>query len=205
MSSSHMARFATEKAVFRPALPSCLLPGMTEMQMASKNAYFEKLKDPRWQRKRLERLEKSHWACDMCCDSESTLHVHHNAYFKGREPWEYDVDQLSTLCESCHADTHEAEDPLLLVASYVEASGSGPYDRDTVASLIAGFCSFKDMGPDPDAYFLGRLADAIPKPWMQSAKPLDIHQLQQLIVKIEQDPIAFSDALRAFAGIASNP
>jgi len=48
-------RVAPEKAVFRPALPLVSLLGITEMQMA-KN-YFEKLKDPRWQKKRLEVLE----------------------------------------------------------------------------------------------------------------------------------------------------
>lgn len=49
------ARVAPKKAVFRPALPMRLLPGMTEMRMAK--SYFEKLKDPRWQKKRLEALE----------------------------------------------------------------------------------------------------------------------------------------------------
>jgi len=64
--------------------------------------YSEKLKDPRWQKKRLEVLERDGWCCQNCGDSESTLHVHHKYYERNKEPWEYPLDAFLTLCEQCH-------------------------------------------------------------------------------------------------------
>src|SRR6185503_9899629 len=69
--------------------------------------YAEKLKDPRWQKKRLEILERDNWACFICGDKETTLHVHHEEYVKGREPWEAVDYMLTTLCENCHEVTHK--------------------------------------------------------------------------------------------------
>lgn len=64
--------------------------------------YAEKLKDPRWQKKRLEILNRDEFCCQSCYDSESTLHVHHRTYFRDKEPWEIPSEYLVTLCESCH-------------------------------------------------------------------------------------------------------
>jgi|688.fasta_scaffold518082_2 hypothetical protein len=57
-------------------------------------------KSPKWQKKRLQVLDRDGWACCACDDTESTLHVHHKAY--DGEPWEVPDDWLQTLCESCH-------------------------------------------------------------------------------------------------------
>jgi 5-methylcytosine-specific restriction endonuclease McrA len=62
--------------------------------------YSEKLRDPRWQKKRLEILNRDEFTCTICGDDKSTLHVHHNAY--AGEPWEADNNLLTTLCENCH-------------------------------------------------------------------------------------------------------
>lgn len=64
--------------------------------------YSEKLKDPRWQKKRLEVLQRDDFTCQSCLDTESTLHVHHHWYEKGKNPWEYPDNCFITLCESCH-------------------------------------------------------------------------------------------------------
>jgi 5-methylcytosine-specific restriction endonuclease McrA len=56
--------------------------------------YFEKLKDPRWQRKRLEVMERAGFACEYCGSATETLNVHHGFYEKGKEPWEYDNDKI---------------------------------------------------------------------------------------------------------------
>lgn len=63
--------------------------------------YAEKLKDPRWQKKRLEILNRDEWKCKACDDSKATLHIHHIAYNKG-DPWDIKDHLLITLCESCH-------------------------------------------------------------------------------------------------------
>jgi hypothetical protein len=65
-------------------------------------AYLEKFKDPRWQKRRLEILERDGFACRACGDGASTLHVHHVMYRQGRDPWEYPACMLLTLCELCH-------------------------------------------------------------------------------------------------------
>lgn len=64
--------------------------------------YSEKLKDPRWQKKRLEVMEASKFTCDMCRSTEKTLHVHHVNYRKGAKPWDYELNEFKCLCEDCH-------------------------------------------------------------------------------------------------------
>jgi len=69
--------------------------------MAEKT-YIELLRDPRWQRRRLEIMARDEFACLSCGDKERTLNVHHKRYRRGAKPWEYEDDQLITLCEDCH-------------------------------------------------------------------------------------------------------
>lgn len=64
--------------------------------------YAEKLKDPRWQKKRLEVLQSDNFTCRLCGDTETTLHVHHLLYPESRNPWDSSVDEMVTLCECCH-------------------------------------------------------------------------------------------------------
>lgn len=68
--------------------------------------YSEKLKDPRWQKKRLELLEKSGWKCasEYCQNSNpnAQLHVHHQFYARKTEPWDYPDFCYLVLCEGCH-------------------------------------------------------------------------------------------------------
>jgi len=73
--------------------------------MATKT-YSEKLRDPRWQKKRLSVLERDNFTCRMCFDTTETLNVHHISY--NNEPWETEDRLLITLCETCH--NQETED-----------------------------------------------------------------------------------------------
>lgn len=73
--------------------------------------YSEKLKDPRWQRKRLEVLNDCDFTCSQCGDKETTLHVHHFVYRKELEPWEYSLADLTAYCENCHKFTHSKNIP----------------------------------------------------------------------------------------------
>lgn len=74
--------------------------------------YAEKLKDPRWQKKRLEVLNRDEFTCRYCGDTKTTLHVHHLYYSKGAEPWDYDECELLTVCEDCHSVEHINLTPL---------------------------------------------------------------------------------------------
>lgn len=75
--------------------------------------YGDKLKDPRWQKKRLEILDDRGWACELCCDKKSPLHVHHTSYDSGVAPWDYENCRLRVLCESCHEHEHTKVKELL--------------------------------------------------------------------------------------------
>lgn len=64
--------------------------------------YKEKLLDPRWQKKRLEVLDRDNFTCQDCLSTQKTLHVHHLDYVGGIEPWDYPDHYLLTLCVDCH-------------------------------------------------------------------------------------------------------
>lgn len=69
-------------------------------------SYSEKLRDPRWQRKRLEVMNRDEFKCTKCGNGAVTLNVHHKKYRNGLNPWDYDLTELLTLCEVCHGKEH---------------------------------------------------------------------------------------------------
>ncbi|HEX2868650.1 MAG TPA: HNH endonuclease [Ignavibacteriales bacterium] len=71
------------------------------MSTTTKKTYIEKLKYPRWQKKRLEILARDKWTCQICGNAEESLNVHHRVY-SDNEPWDEQDGNLITLCESCH-------------------------------------------------------------------------------------------------------
>ena len=75
-------------------------------------SYYDDLKHPKWQKKRLEVLDRAGFECDNCGDNESTLHVHHGYYEKGLKPWEYPIESLHCLCEDCHNEVTSVNDSL---------------------------------------------------------------------------------------------
>lgn len=62
--------------------------------------YSEKLRSPKWQKKRLEILSRDNFTCQYCKDAETELHIHHLEY--SGEPWQVENDKLITLCKNCH-------------------------------------------------------------------------------------------------------
>lgn len=99
-------------------MASASLPGLL-LFMGCIMTYAEKLKDPRWQKKRLEILDDRGWACEWCCDKEKTLHVHHVLYLKNLNPWEYDNKYLRVLCETCHVVEH-TDDAVTLSVGFLQ-------------------------------------------------------------------------------------
>jgi hypothetical protein len=73
-------------------------------------SYSEKLRDPRWQRRRLEVMNAADWRCEdcRCARDAKPLDVHHCAYLG--QPWEADDGLLMALCRDCHAYRQERED-----------------------------------------------------------------------------------------------
>lgn len=68
--------------------------------------YQDLLRDPRWQRRRLEIMSRAEFKCERCASSEGTLNVHHKLYRTGAAPWEYTDKELACLCEDCHLEGH---------------------------------------------------------------------------------------------------
>ena len=68
--------------------------------------YKEQIKSPKWQKRRLEIMERDNFTCQICGCRDKTLHVHHTNYIPEREIWEYEDNQLITLCENCHRKEH---------------------------------------------------------------------------------------------------
>jgi hypothetical protein len=79
-----------------PSIQSAL---MSENK-TQKHTYSEKLKNPKWQKKRLEILNRDKFTCRNCGDNENPLNVHHIAY--NYEHYETNNSLLITLCEDCH-------------------------------------------------------------------------------------------------------
>jgi len=90
--------------------------------------YADKLKDPRWQKKRLEIFKRDDWKCWFCGEKSETLHVHHLHYQHEKEPWECSNENLLTLCATCHQtefeSRKEAESELILFLSVYRFSSS---------------------------------------------------------------------------------
>lgn len=68
--------------------------------------YWQQLRDPRWQRKRLEIMQRADFECEYCGAADQTLNVHHKVYRKGAPPWDYPSDQLVCICGCCHEEEH---------------------------------------------------------------------------------------------------
>lgn len=71
------------------------------------SSYYELLRHPDWQRKRLEILKAADFTCTVCGSKEKTLSIHHSYYEKGLKPWEYPAESLHCLCDDCHKDAQD--------------------------------------------------------------------------------------------------
>ncbi len=79
-------------------------------------SYLENYKHPKWQKKRLEILERDEFTYQSCHETEKTLNVHHCVpYKKGVMPWEYENDELITFCQDCHKTISEIIDECVSV------------------------------------------------------------------------------------------
>ena len=93
--------------------------------------YSEKLKDPRWQKRRLELLNAAGWKCGACGATNKVLHVHHGCYFRGFQPWEYAADLMHVLCDDCHKATQATMEDAHAYLAQIH-----PRDLEPVAGLI---------------------------------------------------------------------
>ncbi len=118
--------------------------------------YSEKLRDPRWQKRRLEIFERDKFTCSFCGDKERELHVHHKIYHKKTDPWDYSDRDLCTLCDECHEKVTRLKDIIGWVISHpisyrlyssIEEYHRLSEDVDAVHSLID---LIESLSGDPD-------------------------------------------------------
>ncbi len=83
-----------------------------------RKTYSEKLADPRWQKKRLEVLERCEWSCLNCGDSSNQLQVHHLVYERGVEPWDHDNQYLIAVCKNCHEELDDTRSRILKMMAH---------------------------------------------------------------------------------------
>ena len=69
--------------------------------------YSEKLQHPQWQKMRLKIMSRDKFQCVKCDSETNTLTVHHFYYISGRQPWEYPMSSMYTLCRQCHTEGHD--------------------------------------------------------------------------------------------------
>lgn len=103
-----------------------------------RSQYAEKLKDPRWQKKRLKILEMDDWCCARCRDGKSNLQVHHRAYW-GANPWDAPDFALETLCEKCHEKERQFKMDCDKLALLFRCMFTG-YDTRIMAESIFDAC-----------------------------------------------------------------
>lgn len=81
----------------------------------AKDLYLIKIRDPRWQKKRLLILSRDSFTCQFCGDNKTELHVHHGYYIWDKDPWDYPDAALITLCSSCHSTESTTNDRSFLI------------------------------------------------------------------------------------------
>lgn len=126
--------------------------------------YSETLRDPRWQKRRLEVMERDGWACRSCNATHKTLNVHHNLYYgPSYPPWDYPDALLFTLCEDCHKEEEQAKAMFdRMIALFLRQSGALNHDMHRICTLI------NDIGEEPGG--LALIQDALDSVWTAEKK-----------------------------------
>lgn len=120
----------------------------------AKSNYSEKLRDPRWQKKRLEILQRDEFTCQRCGDTTTMLAIHHKYYLPRTEPWEYSDDALLTLCEFCHS--HETEDRPGTEADLILIFKRLPFLVEDLHDIGQGFLNLSGHNPIKDRITLAQ-------------------------------------------------
>jgi hypothetical protein len=118
--------------------------------------YSDKLLDPRWQKKRLEVFQRDDFTCKLCGEKTETLHVHHQLYERGYEPWDYPLSILETYCHFCHSivEYFKKSEPEVLVCKTAlivpHSDGSKSFyliclHKMNASLFVVKYCSSKDI------------------------------------------------------------
>lgn len=111
--------------------------------------YSSQLRDRRWQKRRLEILERDGFKCAYCgsVDNHVQLHVHHRAYLPKTALWDYPEEYLTTLCAECHA--RATEQARLNSITWAEITATF-CDESSIRDLLLLLIEIRDKRPDWD-------------------------------------------------------
>lgn len=107
--------------------------------------YKEQIKHPKWQKRRLEIMQKDDFTCQICGDKDTMLNVHHLHYHKNRDIWDYEDWELMTLCEDCHSREHSTIEYILERIEYIKSRGITMFE---VYSLLENIDVLLSSGDD---------------------------------------------------------
>lgn len=112
----------------------------------AKTFHSDYYQDVRWQRKRLEILERDQFTCQKCqASGNDMLHVHHRHYLTTRMPWDYPSELLISLCSKCHKQEEDTREILRELVPALHFWGYFNTEiRDYVNKLIAARIPKKD-------------------------------------------------------------
>lgn len=108
--------------------------------------YKQQLLDPRWQKKRLEVLQRDNFTCKICGNKQSTLHVHRLFYDKELKCWEYPNNSYITLCEECHSNEHKSNKILQDRISQLKKKGFTNIELSFLLDCIC--CAYEETDND---------------------------------------------------------
>lgn len=111
------------------------------------STFWEKYKDPRWQRKRLVVMENANFCCEGCGSDSKTLNVHHKLYRRGHDPWDYSDSELMCLCEACHQSWHWVKENFNVSLQYMDFAAY----REVVGYAIG--VSLRSANAEVEVYF----------------------------------------------------
>ena len=86
-----------------------LYPTGEDVECPPRTSYSAKLRDERWQQKRVKILERANGHCQDCEKEFKNLEVHHCYYMTLCHPWQYPLDSLRALCRDCHENRAVSE------------------------------------------------------------------------------------------------
>lgn len=142
-----------------------------------RNEYGKKLQDPRWQRKRLEVMERDGFKCANCGASDKQLHVHHSYYRRDADPWDYPRGSLVTVCLGCHAEVTEYQpfDPRSFFESICNAGFAAPRMLERLAGAFGDLDLVPLTGEQADKFLavLCCIVDSLTPPGTHPEKPND--------------------------------
>jgi len=147
--------------------------------------YAEKLRDPRWQKLRLQIFERDRWTCQHCyrkMEEAGNLQVHHKyRLYPPVDPWEYPTGALITYCEKCHLkdeqDRGQAENALIWA---LKRRG---LHSDVLRSFAADLERMIVINDDPQLIFYAMMGVLTDKDLQKQA----IETFYDYIIKPEQE------------------